>query len=61
MPLSVPASNSSEPAGMVHSPRPPGKNSLPVMPVSTSAEALLNVLCPDTYPENDGVTNVGAW
>ena len=35
-------------AGATNSPRPPGKNSLPVKRASTSAAARLNVLCPDT-------------
>src|SRR4030088_11058 len=56
-----PASIRNDPCLMVHSERPPGKYSLPVIPVSTSAAARLKVLCPDTYPWNDGVTNVGSW
>src|SRR5438105_13447801 len=56
-----PASNFNEPARTVQSSSPPGKYSLPVKPVSTSAAARLNVLCPEKYPANDGVTNVGAW
>ena len=48
-----------EPALMVHSLSPPGKYSLPVKALSTSAEARLKVLCPETYPAKAGVTNVG--
>src|SRR5258706_5746565 len=50
-----------EPAATFHSEMPPGKYSLPVMPFMTSAAARLNVLCPEMYPWNDGVTNVGSW
>ena len=48
------------PAVMVRSESPPGKYMLPVIEVKTSAAARLNVLWPDTYPWNDGVTNVGS-
>ena len=33
---------------------------LPVKAAMTSAEARLKVLCPDTYPANDGVTKLVA-
>src|SRR5439155_3036979 len=61
MSLLGPASTRNEPALTVTVVRPPGKYSLPVMPVRTSAAARLNVLWPETYPGNDGVTNVGSW
>ena len=48
MSVDGPASKSSESAGIVHSPSPPGKYGLPVNPAKTSAAARLNVLWPDT-------------
>ena len=42
-------------------PRPPGKYSLPVIRVKTSAAAREKVECPLTYPANGGVTNDGRW
>ena len=39
---------------------PPGKYSLPVNRVNTSAADRLNVLCPEKYPANGGVTKVAS-
>src|SRR5438270_87421 len=50
-----------EPGWINRSARPPGKYMLPVIPVSTSAAARLKVLCPETYPWKEGVTNVDCW
>ena len=49
-----------KPGSIVQLSRPPGTNSLPVKAVMTSADARLNVLWPDTYPWNEGVTKVGS-
>src|SRR5919201_3313068 len=40
---------------------PPGKYGVPVAAASTSAAARLKVLCPETKPGKEGVTNVAFW
>src|ERR1041385_472538 len=56
-----PSSKARLPFSRAYEPNPPGKYADPVNAVSTSAAARLNVLCPEAYAGNEGVTNVGSW